>query len=81
MEMVVKIVELLAPARDMAALNAAIKNGADSIYVGVEGYNMRANAANFAVDDLKETVKRCHDNDVKLYVCTNTIMDDNQIED
>jgi U32 family peptidase len=72
--MVIKIVELLAPARDMASLNSAIKNGADSVYVGLEGYNMRANVANFSINNLTDTVKMCHDSGVKLYVCTNTVM-------
>jgi putative protease len=71
---VVKIVELLAPARDMASLNSAINNGADSVYVGITGYNMRANVANFSIPDLLEAVKLCHDSNVKIYVCTNTVM-------
>ncbi len=70
----VKIVELLSPARDMASLNSAINNGADSVYVGIQGYNMRANVANFSINDLEEAVKICHESDVKLYVCTNTVM-------
>lgn len=77
----IKIVELLSPARDFTSLAAAVNSGADSIYVGVKGYNMRANAANFTVDELEEAVKRCHDSDVKLYVCTNTVMTDSQIND
>lgn len=77
----IKIVELLSPARDFTSLAAAVNSGADSIYVGVKGYNMRANAANFTVDELEEAVKRCHDSDVKLYVCTNTVMTDSQIDD
>ena len=72
--MVVKIVELLSPARDMASLNSAIKNGADSVYIGVEGYNMRANVANFSTNELTEAVKTCHNADVKIYICTNTIV-------
>lgn len=70
------MVELLAPARDKRSLMAAINNKADSIYVGVEGYNMRANVANIALDDIEEYADICHDHDVKLYVCTNTIVDD-----
>jgi len=71
---VIKIVELLAPARDFAALSAAIKNGADSVYLGIEGCNMRANASNFTLGSLKDAVRHCHDFDKKIYVCTNTIM-------
>ena len=70
----IKIVELLSPAGDITALNSAIKNGADSVYIGIQGYNMRATVSNFSIQDLKYAVKQCHDSGVKLYVCTNTIM-------
>jgi len=77
---VIKIVELLSPARDFTALNAAIKNGADSVYVGIEGCNMRANVTNFTFETLKDAVKQCHDADKKIYVCTNTIMKNRDID-
>ena len=75
----IKIVELLSPARDFTALNAAIKNGADSVYIGIEGCNMRANVANFTPETIKEAVKQCHDENKKIYVCTNTIMKNKDI--
>lgn len=75
----IKIVELLSPARDFQALNAAISNGADSVYVGIEGCNMRANVKNFTIQDLKEVVRLCHDAGKKIYVCTNTIMKNKDI--
>ncbi|HML05292.1 MAG TPA: peptidase U32 family protein, partial [Methanobacterium sp.] len=78
--MVIKIVELLAPARDFTALSAAIKNGADSVYVGIEGCNMRANVSNFTLETLKDAVNQCHDFDKKIYVCTNTIMKNKDID-
>jgi putative protease len=71
---VIKIVELLTPAGDKTALNSAIKNGADSVYIGIQGYNMRATVSNFSIQDLEYAVKQCHDYGVKLYVCTNTVM-------
>jgi len=77
---VIKIVELLSPARDFTSLNAAIKNGADSVYVGIERCNMRANVSNFTLETLKDAVKQCHDVDKKIYVCANTIMKNNDIE-
>jgi putative protease len=73
-------VELLSPAGDFAALNAAIMNGADSVYLGIAGFNLRAHKGNFQIEELKEAVKRCHESNVKLYVCTNTIMKDKDIE-
>lgn len=74
------MVELLSPARDKRSVSAAINNNADSVYVGITDYNMRANVANINLDDIKEITKQCHDHDKKLYVCTNTIVSDKQIE-
>jgi putative protease len=76
----VKMVELLSPARNFAALNSAVKNGANSVYIGIEGCNMRAHAANFKIEDLKMAADICHEDDVKLYICTNTIMNEDEIE-
>jgi len=73
------LVELLAPARDFSALSAAIKNGADSVYVGIEGCNMRANVSNFTLETLKDAVRYCHKFNKKIYVCTNTIMKNKDI--
>ncbi|MDD3985444.1 MAG: U32 family peptidase [Methanobacterium sp.] len=68
------MIELLSPAGNITALNAAIKNGADSVYIGIQGYNMRATISNFSIEELEYAVKQCHDSGVKIYVCTNTIM-------
>ena len=68
------MVELLAPARDKRSVSAAINNDADAIYVGITDYNMRANVANIEIDDIKDIAQQCHDNNRKLYVCTNTIL-------
>ena len=73
------LVELLAPARDKRCVSAAINNNADSVYIGISDYNMRANVANIELDDIKDIVRQCHDVDKKLYVCTNTIVSDNQL--
>lgn len=74
------MVELLAPARDKRSVSAAINNNADSVYVGITDYNMRANVANIDLDDIKDITKQCHDNNKKVYVCTNTIVSDKQLE-
>ncbi len=74
------MVELLAPARDKRSVSAAINNNADSVYVGITDYNMRANVANIDLTDIKDITKQCHDNGKKVYVCTNTIVSDNQLE-
>ncbi|MDR2623771.1 MAG: U32 family peptidase [Methanobrevibacter sp.] len=75
------MVELLAPAGNLSSFNSALKNGADSIYVGLVGSNMRDNASNFHVRDLKDLVDTSHDHDKMLYLCTNTIMKDRDLEE
>ena len=74
------MVELLAPARDFISLESALKNGANAVYIGLEGYNMRAHAASFSLENLSDAVHRCHIHDAQLYVCTNTIMRDQDID-
>lgn len=54
------MVELLAPARDFASLSAAIKNGADAVYIGMEGCNLRSNVSNFTLDEINDATKYAH---------------------
>jgi len=73
-------IELMAPAGSWEALQAAIDNGADSIYFGVEQLNMRAmSSINFALDDLPEIVQRCRQNGVRSYLTLNTIVYDHDL--
>lgn len=73
------MVELLAPAGNFTSLSAALKNGADSIYIGLEGSNMRVNADNFTIEDIKEASELTKQYNSKLYICANTIMKDKDI--
>lgn len=73
------MVELLSPGGDFTSLSAVVKNGADAVYIGLEGVNMRINASNFKMDDIKKASKICKDYGSKLYVCTNTILKDKDI--
>ena len=66
--------ELMAPASDLATLNAALKNGADSVYFGLKKLNMRAKARNFSISQLPSVIKKCHKNNVKAYLTLNTIV-------
>jgi len=75
------MVELLSPARDFPSISAALKNGADAIYIGLEGCNLRANVSNFSLEEIKEATRIIHDNDAKIYLCTNTILKDKDLED
>ena len=74
------MVELLAPAGNFISLTSALKNGADAVYIGLKESNMRINASNFDLEDIKKASEICKEYDAKLYVCTNTIMKDKDIE-
>ena len=74
------MVELLAPAGNFISLRSALKNGADAVYIGLIDSNMRANASNFTLEDIKKASEITSEYNAKLYVCTNTIMRDSDIE-
>ena len=68
------MVELLAPAGNFISLRAVLENGADAVYIGLDGYNMRANANNFTFNDLDKVAKTAAEYGAKTYLCTNTIL-------
>jgi len=73
-------IELMAPAGNFEALQAALDNGADSIYFGVEQLNMRARASmNFTIDDLETVANRCAARGVRTYLTLNTIIYDHDL--
>lgn len=74
------MVELLAPVGDWIMLEAAIQAGADSVYLGIRGSNMRAAARNFSLNELAKVVKRCHQAKVKVYLTLNTVVYDQEIK-
>ena len=73
-------IELMAPAGNFESLQAALDNGADSVYFGVEQLNMRARASiNFTLDDLQEISRRCKEKNVRTYLTLNTIIYDHDL--
>lgn len=71
----------MAPVGSYESLEAAISAGADAVYFGAGGLNMRnRSSANFSVDDLRQIVERCHRSGVKSYLTVNTIMYDSDME-
>lgn len=73
-------IELMAPAGDFESLQAAIDNGADSIYFGVEQLNMRARSTvNFTITDLPEIARRCGEKNIRTYLTLNTIIYDHDL--
>ncbi|MCI9258642.1 MULTISPECIES: DUF3656 domain-containing U32 family peptidase [Romboutsia] len=74
-------VELLAPVGSFEALKAAVQNGANAVYLGGKDFGARASANNFDRDELKDAVKYAHIRGVQVFVTTNTLRKENEIED
>ncbi|MCL2856279.1 MAG: U32 family peptidase [Oscillospiraceae bacterium] len=65
--------ELLSPAGDSEALLAALRYGADAVYLGAKAFGMRAKAANFELDELAGAVELAHQYGARLYLTCNTL--------
>ena len=73
--------EIMAPVGSWESLAAAFSAGADAVYFGIEGLNMRSrSSANFTMDDMDEIVKQCNEHGVKSYLTVNTVVYDNDVE-
>ena len=75
----VRLPELLAPAGDWECARAAVENGADAIYFGLEKFNARMRAHNFSQEDLPRLMEFLHQRGVKGYVTFNTLVFENEI--
>lgn len=75
-----KKVELLAPAKNIKAIKAASKY-ADSVYFGVQRFNMRMRSENIQINELPKIVEFCHKHDLKAFLTTNILVYDNEIND
>ena len=74
-----RLPELLAPAGDWECARAAVENGADAIYFGLEKFNARMRADNFTEADLPKLMEFLHRRGVKGYVTLNTLVFENEI--
>ncbi|MBQ3379644.1 MAG: U32 family peptidase [Clostridia bacterium] len=72
--------ELLAPAGSFEKLKAAVRYGADAVYVGGTDFGLRAASKNFSDSELKSAVEYCHERGKKLYVTVNIIARNDDIE-
>ena len=75
----IKSVEILAPAGSMDALVAAVRCGANAVYLGAGNFNARRHADNFTEDELRKAVDYCHIRGVKVYLTLNTLVCDAEI--
>lgn len=75
-----KNVELLAPAGDFSCLKAAIEAGCDAVYIGGKLFGARAFSSNFTDDEIIKAINYAHLFGVKVYVTTNTLIYDKEVE-
>ena len=73
--------ELLCPVGSDEALYAAVRSGADAVYMGYGRFNARRSARNFADDEFKNAVEYCHIRGVKVYLTLNTLVAEGEITD
>lgn len=72
-------IEILAPVGGAQQLEAAVRCGADAVYLGGKGFNARRNAENFGETSLAEAVSYCHARGVHVHVTVNTLVLDNEM--
>ncbi len=68
------MIEILSPVGNTECLKAAVRSGADAVYLGTSQFNARRNADNFSSDGLNEAVAYCHIRGVKVYLTLNTLL-------
>ena len=71
--------EILSPAGNMDSLIAAVRSGADAVYLGLKNFSARRNADNFEGDELRNAIKYCHIRGVKVYVTVNTMIKQSEL--
>lgn len=72
-------VEVLAPAGSMESLVAAVRSGADAVYMGATRFSARASAENFTIDEIKTACAYCRERGVKVYLTLNTLIFDEEM--
>ncbi len=75
------IPEVLAPAGDMERLEAALRYGADAVYLGGKRHSMRSAPKNFTLEELAEGCGKAHAQGAKVYCTVNTLLKNEEVED
>nr|WP_129726206.1 U32 family peptidase [Ectobacillus funiculus] len=76
-----RAIELLAPVGNWECLRAAVANGADAVFFGVDKFNARVRAKNFTMEELPDVMKYLHKYNVKGYVTFNILVFEQELED
>ncbi len=72
--------EILAPVGNREMLYAAVRSGADAVYLGAKDFSARRNAENFTLENLKSAIEYCHIRGVRVYLTLNILIKDNELE-
>ena len=72
--------EILSPVGSFEMLEAAVKSGADAVYLGAKDFSARRNAQNFTKEEIKKAVEYCHIRGVKTYLTLNILLKDEELE-
>ena len=72
--------EILAPCGSRESVFAAVRCGANAVYLGMKDFNARRNADNFDENGLNEVCSYCHARNVKVYITVNTLISDNEMK-
>ena len=75
-----RFMEILAPAGSMEHITAAVRSGANAVYLGTKNFNARRNAENFDKTALRNAITYCHARNVKVYIALNTLITDYELE-
>lgn len=72
-------IEVLAPGGSLESVKAAVRSGADAVYMGTKHFNARIKAENFDEDELQSAVDYCHSHGVRVNITMNTLINDEEI--
>ncbi|MCH4238700.1 MAG: U32 family peptidase [Oscillospiraceae bacterium] len=71
--------EVLSPAGGPESLTAAVRAGADAVYLGADTFSARAGARNFSQQELADAVRYCHERGVRVHLAVNTLLRDEEL--
>ncbi len=74
-------IEILAPAGGFDSVTAAVRSGADAVYLGEKRFSARASAKNFTDEELQQATAYCHIHGVRVYVTLNTLVFDDEFRE
>ena len=74
------LTEVLSPAGSREALEAAVRAGADAVYLGAKSFSARRNADNFDLEELRDAISYCHTRGVKVYLTLNIMLKEDELQ-